>query len=50
MKIFCPPESADAMKGLVKDGVTIIACQKLDDAVYQTWRELAPMANDGAKG
>lgn len=42
MKIFCPPETAETMRDLVTDGVTVISCPKLDDAVFQTWRELAP--------
>ncbi len=49
MRIFCPPESAAAFKDLVGDGVTVIACAKLDDAVFQTWRELAPLPSEGPR-
>lgn len=49
MKIFCPPESAETFKGLVSGGVTVVACPKLDDAVFQTWRELAPAPSEGMR-
>lgn len=45
VKLFCPPETAAHIRDLIPEGVTVIACEKLDDAVFQTWRELAPPPN-----
>ncbi len=39
VRVFCPPESADILKEDI-DGATIIACDRLDDAVFHTWPEL----------
>ena len=39
LRIFCPPESAEIIKDTV-DGVTVISCERLDDAVFKTWPEL----------
>jgi hypothetical protein len=39
VKIFCPIASAEIIKN-VMNGITVIACERLDDAVYNTWPEL----------
>jgi predicted ATP-dependent serine protease len=41
VRILCPPESADLIREEVK-GVTVMGCERLDDAVYQTWPDLRP--------
>ncbi|HKV05328.1 MAG TPA: ATPase domain-containing protein [Candidatus Acidoferrales bacterium] len=41
IRIFCPKKSAEIMREEVK-GATVIACEKLDDAVFRTWPELKP--------
>lgn len=38
LRIFCPKENADFIKEDIK-GVTVITCDKLDDAVFATWPE-----------
>lgn len=45
LRIFCPPESAEIIKGSI-DGVTVISCEKLDDAVFKTWPEFMKAKND----
>jgi DNA repair protein RadA/Sms len=39
VRIFCPMESAEILQEEV-DGATIVACDRLDDAVFFTWPEL----------
>ena len=39
IRIFCPKESADLLKDEV-EGATVVACERLDDAVFLTWPEL----------
>jgi DNA repair protein RadA/Sms len=39
LRVFCPQESAELIRDTV-DGVTAIGCDRLDDAVFQTWPEL----------
>lgn len=39
VRLFLPPESARAIQGSV-EGATVVACERLDQAVYQTWPEL----------
>lgn len=41
IRIFCPKASAELMQSVV-DGATVIACERLDDAVFHTWPELRP--------
>ncbi len=42
MRIFCPPQSAETIRGIVTERVTVVSCPKLDDAVFGTWRDLVP--------
>jgi hypothetical protein len=37
--VFCPRESAHDLQEEV-EGATIVACERLDDAVFFTWPEL----------
>jgi DNA repair protein RadA/Sms len=39
IRLFCPKESAEIIKDGI-EGATIISCDKLDDAVFETWPEL----------
>jgi predicted ATP-dependent serine protease len=39
IRLFCPKESAEIIKDGI-EGATVIGCDKLDDAVFQTWPEL----------
>lgn len=39
LRIFCPKESAHLLQQEV-EGATIVACERLDDAVFHTWPEL----------
>lgn len=39
IRIFCPKESAHLLQGEI-DGATVVACERLDDAVFMTWPEL----------
>ena len=39
IKLFCPKESADLIREGVED-VTVVGCERLEDAVYRTWPEL----------
>jgi len=39
LRIFCPRRSAELMREVI-EGVTVVACDKLDDAVFHTWPEL----------
>ena len=39
VRVFCPRSSANLIKDSV-DGATIIGCDLLDDAVFQTWPQL----------
>jgi len=39
VRIFCPKECASILKTEI-EGATIIACDRLDDAVFSTWPEL----------
>lgn len=41
IRIFCPSESAHLLQGEV-GGATVVACERLEDAVYMTWPELRP--------
>jgi len=41
VRIFCPSESAHLLQEEV-EGATIVACERLDDAVFMTWPELRP--------
>ncbi len=41
VRIFCPRDSAYVLSGGVKD-VGLLACDRLDDAVYATWPDLCP--------
>jgi DNA repair protein RadA/Sms len=45
LRIFCPTESASILQEEVK-GVTIVACERLDDAVYMTWPEISGAENN----
>jgi DNA repair protein RadA/Sms len=45
LRIFCPKESASILQEEVK-GVTIVACERLDDAVYMTWPEIRDPENN----
>lgn len=38
-RLFCPSESAHLLQEEV-EGVTVVACDRLDDAVFMTWPEL----------
>lgn len=40
-RIFCPPESARLLQGGA-EAATVVACDRLDDAVFMTWPELDP--------
>jgi hypothetical protein len=42
VRVYGPPASAKLIQELLLDGVTAIACERLDDAVFRTWPELAP--------
>jgi DNA repair protein RadA/Sms len=49
LRIFCPTESASILQEEVK-GVTIVPCERLDDAVYMTWPEISEVeGKPGAK-
>jgi len=39
VRIFCPRESAHLLQEEV-EGATVVSCDRLDDAVFQTWPEL----------
>ena len=39
IRIFCPRESAHLLQEEI-DGATVVACDRLDDAVFMTWPEL----------
>lgn len=39
LRLFVPPESASVLRETL-DGVTVVACERLDDAVFLTWPEL----------
>ena len=39
VRIFCPKESAHLLQEEI-EGATVVACEKLDDAVFMTWPEL----------
>ena len=39
IRIFCPSESAHLLQEEV-EGATVVACDRLDDAVFMTWPEL----------
>jgi hypothetical protein len=39
IRIFCPRKSAEIMREEIA-GATVIACDRLDDAVFRTWPEL----------
>jgi hypothetical protein len=39
VRIFCPKESARLLQEEV-EGATVVACDRLDDAVFMTWPEL----------
>ena len=39
VRIFCPSESAHLLQEEV-EGATVVACERLDDAVFATWPEL----------
>jgi DNA repair protein RadA/Sms len=39
VRIFCPEESAHLLQEEV-EGATVVACDRLDDAVFMTWPEL----------
>ena len=39
IRIFCPASSAELIKGEV-ERATIIACERLDDAVFETWPDI----------
>ncbi len=39
IRLFCPKESAEVLKEGI-EGATVISCDKLDDAVFETWPEL----------
>lgn len=39
VRIFCPSEGAHLLQEEV-EGATIVACERLDDAVFMTWPEL----------
>lgn len=39
VRIFCPKESAHLLQEEV-EGATVVACDRLDDAVFSTWPEL----------
>jgi DNA repair protein RadA/Sms len=41
VRLFLPPSSAELLRATL-DGVTVVGCQRLDDAVYHTWPELRP--------
>lgn len=41
VRLFCPRESAKLIRDTV-DGATVIGCERLDDAVFQTWPEIRP--------
>lgn len=38
VRIFCPKESASILQEEIQ-GATVVACDRLDDAVYMTWPE-----------
>ena len=49
VRLFCPPESAKLLReGL--DGVTVVACDRLDDAVYHTWPQMRSSGFVAASG
>lgn len=39
VRLFCPKESAELLQEEV-EGATVVACERLDDAVFHTWPEL----------
>jgi predicted ATP-dependent serine protease len=40
IRVFCPPTTASVIKDIVSEGLTVISCERLDDAVFATWPEL----------
>jgi hypothetical protein len=42
VRVFCPSESARLLQDEVS-GATIVACERLEDAVFSTWPELRNM-------
>lgn len=41
LRIFCPPTSAELLRD-AGAGITVMSCERLDDAVFQTWPDLRP--------
>jgi len=39
VRVFCPKESAHLLQEEI-EGATVVACERLDDAVFMTWPEL----------
>jgi DNA repair protein RadA/Sms len=46
LRLFLPPESARLLRETL-EGVTVVACDRLDDAVFLTWPELRQSDNGG---
>ncbi|OYD15443.1 hypothetical protein CH330_05680 [candidate division WOR-3 bacterium JGI_Cruoil_03_51_56] len=44
VRIFCPKESAPILREGIS-GATVVACEKLDDAVRLTWPDLIPKSS-----
>jgi hypothetical protein len=40
LRVHCPPSNAALLRDLIPDGLTAVACERLDDAVFLTWPEL----------
>lgn len=49
LRLFCPPESAKLLREGI-NGVTVVACDRLDDAVYHTWPEMRSGGTAAASG
>jgi predicted ATP-dependent serine protease len=44
VRIFCPRESAHLIRDGVRDA-TVVACDRLEDALYATWPDLKPASS-----
>ena len=45
VRMFLPPESAELLRETT-EGVTVVACENLEDAVYHTWPDLRPAGGE----
>ncbi|HLI61975.1 MAG TPA: ATPase domain-containing protein [Terriglobales bacterium] len=40
VRLFCPRSAAEILRDEIIEGATVVACDRLDDAVFFTWPEL----------